>query len=109
MRCLTLALLLPSIGPAQQGPDQTAQREAMKKLSFLVGNWSGDGTVFMQSGSLKVQQTESVQYNLDGLVLMVEGTGRNAAGEIAFRAFATIAFDDAAHAYRCRRPLSPYR
>ena len=56
----------------------------------------------MQSGPVKVQQTESVEYKLDGLLLTVEATGRNAAEEIAFRAFATIAFEDAAHAYRFR-------
>jgi hypothetical protein len=102
VRCITLGLLLSLIAAAQQGPNLAAQHEAMKKLSFLVGTWSGDGVSTMQSGPVKFQQTESVQYKLDGLVLVVEGTGRNAAGEVAFRALATIAYDDAARAYRFR-------
>ena len=39
--CFALALTTT----AQQQPNVAAQREAMKKLAFLVGTWSGDATV----------------------------------------------------------------
>jgi hypothetical protein len=74
----------------------------MKKLAFLTGTWSGEGTAFMQAGPLKFQQTESVQYKLDGLVLTIEGAGPEYHRKIAFRAFATVAYDDAARVYRFR-------
>jgi hypothetical protein len=39
---------------------------------------------------------------MDGLVLLVEGTGRNSDGQIVFRALATISYDDTAASYRFR-------
>ena len=75
----------------------------MKKLSFLAGKWSGDGTVARGRGdALKLRQSENVEYKLDGLVMLVEGTGRDAAGQIVFRALATISYDDASKTYHFR-------
>ena len=49
----------------------------MKKLEFLVGDWSGEATVLRGPGQfVELAQTESVQFKLDGLVLVIEGTGR---------------------------------
>jgi hypothetical protein len=89
---------------AQQQPNVAAQREAMKKLAFLVGTWSGDAIVIRGPGDpIKVRQTEEVQYKLNGLVLLIEGTGRNlSTGDVMFNALATIAYDDTANAYRFR-------
>jgi hypothetical protein len=103
MRTLICVLLLASAGGAQQPPNLTAQREAMKKLEFLVGKWSGEASVVRGPGEpLRLTQTEDVQFKLDGLVLLVEGTGRNADGRTAFRALATISFDDATGTYHFR-------
>lgn len=80
-----------------------AQREAMKKLEFLAGKWQGEALVSRGPGApLKLTQTEDVQYKLGGLVMTVEGTGRNADGVVEFQAFATITFDDAKGQYRFR-------
>jgi hypothetical protein len=50
----------------------------MKKLSFLVGKWSGEARILRgPSEPLELVQTEEAQYKLDGLVLMIEGIGRN--------------------------------
>jgi hypothetical protein len=51
---------------------------------------------------MKLTQTEEVQFKLDGLVMLVEGAGRNSAGQMVFRALATIAYDDTAGVYRFR-------
>jgi hypothetical protein len=105
MRWFTIVCLL-SAAPAvygQQGPDVAAQRDAMKKLSFLAGMWTGEASVMTQNGPAKVQQTESVAYKLDGLAMLVEGTGRNPeTGEVKFQAMAVITYDDSSHAYRFR-------
>ena len=54
--------------PASSSVD--AQREAMRKLSFLVGHWSGPVTIVRGPGEpLRLTQTENVDYKLDGLVL----------------------------------------
>jgi len=76
----------------------------MKKLAFLVGQWSGEARVQSSPGEeLLLRQSEDVQYKLDGLLLLVEGTGRNQSdGAVAFRALATIGFDDTTGVYRMR-------
>src|ERR1700733_1730203 len=94
---------LVTIALAQQ-PNIPAQREAMKKLDFLVGQWSGEATVNRSEGQppIKLMQTEDVQFKLDGLVMVIEGTGRNGNGDTAFQALATISYDDATSTYHFR-------
>lgn len=98
---------------AAQPPASTSQRPspssvaeqhaAMQKLSFLAGRWSGPATVVVgPSRTLHITQTEHVQYKLGGLVLLVEGNGRDSSGKTAFSALATIAYDDASHQYHFR-------
>ena len=83
-------------GAAQQSPNIEAQREAMKKLSFLAGHWSGPATIAPGPGEpLHLTQTENVEYKLDGLVLLIEGRSTGADGKAQFEALATIAYDDA--------------
>jgi len=89
-----------------QHPNVTTQREAMKKFSFLVGTWTGEATTVRPSQTIKVNQTEQVAYKLDGLVLLIEGTGCNPdSGEVLFRALATVSYDDAAGVYHFRAYL----
>jgi hypothetical protein len=79
------------------------QREAMRKLSFLAGNWSGPVTIIRGPGEpLHLTQTEDVQFKLDGLVLLIQGASRNPEGKVLFSALATVSFDDASHTYRIR-------
>ena len=103
-----LAIALLSIGSlalaAQQAPDGTAaQREALHKLSFLAGTWSGPITVVRGPGDpIRLTQTEKVEYKLDGLLLVIEGKSTGEDGSVPFQAFATVAYDDASHSYRIR-------
>jgi hypothetical protein len=79
------------------------QREAMRKLSFLAGRWSGPVTIVRGAGeALHLTQTEDVEYKLDGLVLLIEGKSTSADGKVLFNALATIAYDDVSHTYRFR-------
>ncbi|HTD97430.1 MAG TPA: hypothetical protein VK627_10880 [Edaphobacter sp.] len=105
MRSLLLALLLGStaVACAQQQPDLADQRQAMQKLNFLVGKWTGDATVSHGPGEpIKIIQTEVVQYKLDGLVLLIEGTGRDEGGKAVFTALATVSYDDENFTYHFR-------
>jgi hypothetical protein len=100
---LALATTASAQQPNLAGPNLPAQREAMKKLEFLVGKWSGPASILRGPGeALKITQSEDIQLKMDGLVLLIEGTGRDAAGKVLFRALATISFDDATSAYRFR-------
>jgi hypothetical protein len=105
--CLSTTLVISFSFPlAAQQPGSTsvdAQREAMRRLAFLAGHWSGPVTITRGPGEpLHLTQTEDVEYKLDGLVLLIEGKSANADGKVLFSALATIAYDDATHAYRFR-------
>ena len=104
IRTLTVLLGTCLLALAQQGPNVNAQKEAMKKLEFLTGKWSGEGWAMRGPGqTVKYKQAEDVQYKLDGLVLLIEGTGKDPETEaVTFRALATIAFDEASNSYRMR-------
>jgi len=85
-------------------PDIEAQRAAMKKLSFLVGKWSGEAHIFRQPDQpLELIQTEEAQYELDGLVLMIEGIGRSKAdAKPVLQALGIVSYDDETGTYRMR-------
>ncbi len=98
---ISVSLSLAAQQPASNSAD--AQREAMRKLSFLAGHWSGSVTVVRGPGEpLHLTQTEDVEYKLDGLVLLIEGKSTSADGKVAFSALATISYDDASHTYHFR-------
>jgi hypothetical protein len=49
-------------------PDLAAQREAMRKLDFLVGKWAGEAHVLRGAWELvELHQTEEAQFKLNGL------------------------------------------
>jgi hypothetical protein len=85
-------------------PDVEAQRTAMKKLGFLVGEWSGEASVLRRPGQfVELAQTESAQFKLDGLVLMIEGIGRSKSdGKLDLQALGLVSFDDETRTYRMR-------
>lgn len=76
----------------------------MKKLDFVVGEWSGHVSAVRGPGVVvELDQTEAAQFKLDGLVLMIEGVGRTRPdGKLAVQALGLISFDDASGSYRMR-------
>lgn len=98
---ISFSLVLAAQQPASNSVE--AQREAMHKLSFLAGRWTGPVKIVRGAGEpLHLTQTEDVEYKLDGLVLLVEGKSTSTEGKVMFSALATIAYDDASHSYRFR-------
>ena len=73
---LLLTLNFVNMAQTPQTPNMEAQRTAMKKLDFLVGEWSGQASVTRGGVVIELEQSEVAQFKLDGLVLMVEGVGR---------------------------------
>jgi hypothetical protein len=94
----------PSLAGRQPGSSSVhVQLEAMRRLSFLTGHWSGPVTIIRGPGEpLRLTQSEDVEYKLDGLVLLIEGKSTGADGQVEFSALATIAYDDVSHSYRFR-------
>ena len=104
-----LVLLLGSaalvcMAQAPRTPNVDAQREGMKKLTFLVGKWSGEASVLRGPGqSVMVSQTEDARFKLGGLILEIEGVGRTKSeGTPVLQALGLISFDDQSGAYRMR-------
>lgn len=85
-------------------PDLEAQRAAIKKLGFLVGKWSGEARILRGAGEpTELIQTEEAQYKLDGLILVIEGTGRTKSDSPpALQAFGILSYDDENGTYRMR-------
>jgi hypothetical protein len=92
------------VAQAPWAPDLEAQRTAMKKLGFLVGEWSGEASVLRgPSQSIELAQTESAQFRVDGLLLVIEGVGRaKSDGKLALQAIGLVSFDDETGTYRMR-------
>jgi len=76
----------------------------MKKLEFLVGEWSGEASVLRSAGQFEdLAQTESARFKLDGLLLEIEGVGRTRTDcQSALQALGLISFDDEAGTYWMR-------
>ena len=88
---------------AVTSPDIPTQQAAMDRLSFMVGNWVGSGWTITASGTRQeFLQTERVRRQVQGLVISVEGLGRDKADptRIVDSALAVINYDDTTSQYR---------
>ena len=97
VRVLVAVSILAAVSSDAQptASDPVARREAMQKLAFLVGEWSGDARMMMGPGRTEnVRQTEHVRFALSGQVLVIDGIGRTlkdgTVGDTAFQAFGML-------------------
>ena len=76
----------------------------MQKLDFLVGTWAGEARLLRGAGEVvELIQTEEARYKVDGLILMIEGVGRNRSdGKAALQAVGLISYDDETGTYHMR-------
>jgi hypothetical protein len=101
---LAVILSPPQMAQQPRSPDVEAQRAAMKKLDFLVGRWTGDARISREAGdTTELVQTEEAGYKLDGLILLIEGTGRRKSdGAPVLQALGVVTYDDEHKTYRMR-------
>jgi hypothetical protein len=99
-----MVVLVPLMAQLPRVPDLEAQREAMKKLGFLVGKWAGEACLLRgPAESVELLQTEEAQYKLDGLIVLIEGVGRTKfGGQPLLQAFGIISYEDESRTYRLR-------
>jgi hypothetical protein len=103
-----LALLLATAGTsgAQMMPDLAKQHDQMRKLSFLLGRWEGEGWVQMGPGGREeFLQSEEIVWKLDSLVIQIDGIGRTkspdgSAGAIGHQALGILSYDEPGSRYR---------
>jgi hypothetical protein len=101
---LMLAIISGVFAQGARNPRSEAQKNAMKKLSFLAGKWSGKATVRLGPGEpIELIQTEDIEYRLDGTILLIEGTGRDPkTGQVLFNAVGVVSYDAAKSVYEIR-------
>src|SRR5262245_20118355 len=101
-----IAVVLLCLSAGSSPGQVAAQREAMKKLGFLVGQWKGEGWMDVGPGQRRTfQGTETVQTKVDGLVVAIEGVHRGRVGGagaegVIHNAFGLLSYDDKAKRYR---------
>lgn len=101
---LITLLLLMNVALAQAPADPAkllaAQRDAMKKLAFMHGQWRGSAWIIKPDGQKhELTQTERVGPFLDGSVKVVEGRGYDADGNVAFSALGVVSFNPSTGMY----------
>jgi len=92
----------PKAGQNPMAARTAAHQEALKKLEFLAGTWKGKAWFWTGPDQKhEVDQTEVVQFKQSGVLLHIEGLGRDAkTGAIVHDALAVIAFDDVGQKYK---------
>ena len=96
---LACALVLMTSEPTHAQQSLSARHLAeMKKLEMMVGNWKGEGWAIAGSGRAEFISNESVEPQLDGLLLVIKGLhyrklegGKQ--GEVVHHAYAIISCD----------------
>ena len=98
--------LVVSTAQTRPSPEQTIAE--MKKLDMLAGSWEGTGWYRSQDGSIhEFNQTESIRKKLDGVVLYIEGKGRNPeTDEVVHDAMGIVTYDPVSEMYTMRSYLA---
>jgi hypothetical protein len=98
------AIAMMSLFAAEPQSAKEIQREEMKKLDWLVGRWKGSGWIdFGKHGRREFTQTESIESRLGGLVLVIEGTGKEKeGGATVHNALAVVSYDQRGQVFRWR-------
>lgn len=102
MKKLMITCCLTFIATAllAQRPDFSAQcKKEMQKLAYLVGDWKGEAVTRTQNGELKLEQTEHIEWKMDGVLLSIEGIGKEQ-GKVAFNALAMVNYDVAQQQFK---------
>ena len=96
-----------------QSPE-SVQADAIKKMSWWIGEWKGIATTSMGQGKVDtVSMHESIKSNLGGTILLIEGIGYRVTNnvvtdEIVHHAFGVLSYDDKARKYRWQAWRIPY-
>lgn len=79
------------------------QREAMQRLSWMDGEWTGTASVYAGPGRTSSHShTERIGPMVGGSIKVIEGRTTEADGTVSFNAFAVVSWDDATDAYTMR-------
>ena len=83
--------------PTQPSADHLA---AMKKVSWMIGEWRGEAWTQVGAEKKTSTGTEVVQSRLNGSILTLEGAFKDAAGKTVHTTFAVLSFNPRSDWYR---------
>jgi hypothetical protein len=102
---MLLMLVLLPVAVLAQSPGSVSRAE-MKKLDFMAGRWQGEGWIELGPERHTFRQTETIESKVDGLVMVVEGLGKDKApgkeNVVVHNAFAVVSYDGPAKQFRWR-------
>jgi hypothetical protein len=105
-KTILILLFAASSIPALAQQPESVQRDAIKKLGWLVGQWKGESWAEYRPGQRAyIKMTETIQSKLDGTTLVIEGLGKRKIsdtqeGEVVHNALAVVSYDEKAKRYR---------
>lgn len=100
---LTIGLAAASAAQELRPAGAAEQREAMQRLSWMDGEWTGTASVYAGPGrTTSHSHTERIGPMLGGSIKVIEGRTTEADGTVSFNAFAVVSWDDATDAYTMR-------
>ncbi|HRG80780.1 MAG TPA: hypothetical protein PL167_14260 [Cyclobacteriaceae bacterium] len=91
-----LFLALASLSLVAQNPAKVNQ-DQLKPFSYMIGSWKGTASIQQQGGtSITVNQEEKISWQLDSLLINIEGIGRDPiTNKKNFHAYAIIFYNSA--------------
>ncbi len=91
---------------AQKSKTDTVAKQAISKLNFITGKWSGKGWIRGQDGKKhSFQQTEDIAFKLDSTALLIEGLGKSGK-QVMHRALAIVTYNRGEKNYNFRSYLA---
>jgi hypothetical protein len=113
MKNITLIILttlfLITTAYSQGAETDKEAKEAISKLAFIVGDWSGTGWMMGRDGQKHTfMQTESIKFKVDSTVILIEGLGKDN-GKIIHSALAIVTYNKVDKKYSFRSYLSTGR
>lgn len=101
---LIVVILTSTTVFSQNSETDPILKSKIKELSFMVGNWAGNGWMMNRNGKSEFSQTEKVQFKLDSTSILIEGKGISK-GKVIHNALAILTYDKNKEHYSFRSYL----
>lgn len=100
---VSMGLAIPAGAQEPRPAGTQEQRDAMQRLSWMDGEWTGTASVYAGPGRTSSHShTERIGPMVGGSVKVIEGRTTEADGTVSFNAFAIVSWDDAQDRYMMR-------
>jgi len=107
MRAILTTLLIIFISNtsfSQQIETDSLSKSKISDLSFMVGNWKGNGWIIGKEGKTNFEQIENIAFKLDSTAILIEGKGF-ANGKMVHDALAILTYNKEKNTYSFRSYL----